>query len=47
MIAPTTTTLRTLSVFETVAEAFDAVAAETHLPILTEELSFQGMQPLR
>jgi 8-oxo-dGTP pyrophosphatase MutT (NUDIX family) len=47
MIAPTTTTLRTLSVFETVAEAFEAVAAETHLPILTEELSFQGMQPLR
>jgi hypothetical protein len=47
MISPTTTTLQTLRAFATVAEAFSAVAAETHLPKLTESLSFQGMQPLR
>jgi len=47
MISPTTTTLKTLSVFETVEDAFTAVAAETHLPTLTESLSYQGMQPLR
>ena len=47
MISPTTTTLTTLRPFGTVEAAFVAVADETHLPPLTEELSFQGMQSLR
>ena len=47
MISPTTTTLSSLQPFADVESAFDAVAAETHLPTLTEDLSFQGMQSLR
>lgn len=47
MISPTTTTLTSLRPFSTVEGAFVAVAEETHLPTLTEELSFQGMQSLR
>ncbi len=47
MISPTTTTLATLEPFATVADAFAAVAEETHLPPLTDALSFQGMQSLR
>ena len=47
MISPTTTTLSTLQPFTDVESAFEAVAAETHLPTLTEDLSYQGMQSLR
>jgi len=47
MISPTTTTLESLLPFGTVQAAFAAVADETHLPLLTEALSFQGMQSLR
>ncbi len=47
MISPTTTTLSTLRPFATVQAAFAAVAEETHLPVLSEELKFQGMQSLR
>ncbi|MGE0622762.1 MAG: NUDIX domain-containing protein [Pseudomonadales bacterium] len=47
MISPTLTTLRSLAGFDSAAAVFDAVARETHLPRLTDELSYQGMQPLR
>ena len=47
MISPTTITLTSLAQYDSVEAAFAAVAAETHLPTLTDELSHQGMQPLR
>lgn len=47
MISPTTTTLQSLARYPSVDAACAAVAAETHLPELTDELSHQGMQPLR
>ncbi len=47
MISPTTTTLRSLAAYPDVAAVFRAVAAETHLPELTDELHRQGMQTLR
>ena len=47
MISPTTVTLTSLIGFSSVADAFAAVAAETHLPELTDDLHRQGMQSLR
>lgn len=47
MISPTLTTLTSLSAYGTADAVFAAVAAETHLPPLTDELHQQGMQSLR
>lgn len=47
MISPTLTTLSSLAAFPRVEAIFEAVRQETHLPLLTGELSKQGMQPLR
>jgi 8-oxo-dGTP pyrophosphatase MutT (NUDIX family) len=47
MISPTLTTLSTIAEHDSVEEIFDVVAAETHLPELTDELRRQGMQSLR
>jgi 8-oxo-dGTP pyrophosphatase MutT (NUDIX family) len=47
MISPTLTTLSSIADYGSVEEIFTAVAAETHLGELTDELHRQGMQSLR
>ena len=47
MISPTTVTLTSIANYHSVSEVFAAVEAETHLPILTDDLHHQGMQTLR
>jgi hypothetical protein len=47
MISPTLTTLRSIAGFGEVPAMLAAVAAERHLPVLTDDLSRQGMHPLR
>lgn len=47
MISPTTITLTSIASYGSVEETFAAVAAETHLPVLTDDLHQQGMQSLR
>ncbi len=47
MIHPTWMTLTTIRDFPDVASTLKAVAAETHLPLLTPELNGHGMQSLR
>lgn len=47
MISPTLTTLRSIARFDDADTMLAAVAAETHIGELTEELRRQGMHPLR
>ena len=47
MIAPTLTSLRSIVGYQSVAEIEVAVRAESHLPVLTDELRREGMQPIR
>lgn len=47
MIAPTLTSLRSIVGYQSVAEIEVAVRAESHLPVLTDELRQEGMQPIR
>jgi 8-oxo-dGTP pyrophosphatase MutT (NUDIX family) len=47
MISPTLTSLKSIAGYDSVAEAFNAVQHQLHLPKLTDELRRQGMQPIR
>lgn len=47
MISPTLTTLRSIAGFADTGSMLTAVAAESHLGALTDELRRQGMHPLR
>ena len=47
MISPTIITLESVGAYSSVGAIFDAVAEETHLPTLTDDLHKQGMQTLR
>ena len=47
MIAPTTTTLKSIAGYSSLDALESAVRSETHLPELTGELRREGMMPLR
>ena len=47
MISPTLISLEMIAPYADCAQLMQAVAAETHLPELTSDLNFQGMQSMR